>query len=50
MVWFFVFSEFVIVLKLNKQIFIVLISANGLKKNKYSEEIVGGVVTLDDLF
>ncbi len=33
-----------------KQIFIAIISANGLKLNKYSEELVSGVVTLDDLF
>lgn len=34
-----------------KQIFLAMISASGLKKTMYSEEIVdGGVVTLDDLF
>jgi uncharacterized protein len=33
-----------------KQIFIAMISANGVKKNKYSEELLSGVVTLDDLF
>lgn len=31
------------------QIFIALISANGLKENKHSEEIIQAVVTLDDL-
>lgn len=34
----------------NKQIFLAFISANGLKKNKYSDELVSGVVMLDDLF
>jgi AAA+ ATPase superfamily predicted ATPase len=34
----------------NKQIFLAIISANGVKKNIYSEEMVDGVVTLDDLF
>ena len=34
----------------NKQLFIVLISANGIKKNKYSDELLSGIVTLDDLF
>lgn len=37
--------------RVSKQIFLALISANGLKETIYSEEIVnGGVVTLDDLF
>lgn len=31
-----------------KQIFIAMISANGVKKNKYSEELLNGIVTLDD--
>lgn len=34
----------------NKQIFLVMISAAGLKLTMYSEEMVSGVVTLDDLF
>jgi hypothetical protein len=34
----------------NKQIFIVLISANDIKSTMYSEELVSSVVTLDDLF
>jgi AAA+ ATPase superfamily predicted ATPase len=35
----------------NKQIFLAMICANGLKKTKYSEDqIDGGVVTLDDFF
>lgn len=33
-----------------KQLFLVMICANGLKKNGYSEEIVHKVLTLDDLF
>ncbi len=38
------------VTRTNKQIFIVLISANGIKKNKYSDELISGIVTLGDLF
>lgn len=34
----------------NKQIFLVLISANGLAKNEYSEALISGLVTLGDLF
>ncbi len=34
----------------NKQFFLALISANGLKKTIYSEDMVDGLVTLDDLF
>jgi len=34
----------------NKQIFIAMIVAAGLKNNMYAEELVGGVVTLNDLF
>ncbi len=33
-----------------KQLFLVLISANGIKKNKYSEELITNIVTLDELF
>ena len=33
-----------------KQIFVAMISANGLKETIYSEEIVTGLVTLDDFF
>lgn len=33
-----------------KQIFFVMISANGIKDTIYSEELVQGVVTLEDLF
>ena len=38
------------VTRTKKQIFLVFIAANGLNKNKYSSEMVDGVVTLDDLF
>lgn len=34
----------------NKQLFIAIISANGIKRNKYSDELINRVVTLDDLF
>lgn len=33
-----------------KQLYIAFISASGIKENKYSKELVNGVVTLDDLF
>ncbi len=33
-----------------KQIFMAIVSANGLKKNSYSDELVSHTVTLDDLF
>ncbi len=33
-----------------KQLFLALISANGLKKNFYTEELIQGLVTLDDFF
>ena len=33
-----------------KQIFLAFVSASGLKKTIYSEEMVSGIVTLDDLF
>jgi hypothetical protein len=33
-----------------KQIFIAMISANDIKPTMYSEELISGVVTLDDLF
>lgn len=33
-----------------KQIFLVIISANGIKRNTYSDELISGVVTLNDLF
>jgi len=34
----------------NKQLLIAMITANGLKKTLYSEELIAGVVTLTDLF
>ncbi|MDF1795668.1 MAG: ATP-binding protein [Coxiellaceae bacterium] len=34
----------------NKQLSVVMISANGIKKNKHSEGLLSGVATLDDLF
>jgi AAA+ ATPase superfamily predicted ATPase len=33
-----------------KQLFLALISANGIKNHYYAEEMITGVVTLDDLF
>jgi AAA+ ATPase superfamily predicted ATPase len=36
--------------KIKKQIFLVIISANGLKPSMHSEEMVDGLVVLDDLF
>lgn len=38
------------VTKTNKQIFLAMISASGIKDTIYSEEMVDGLVTLDDLF
>ena len=35
---------------ISKQLFITFISANGLKRTLYSEEMVASVVVLDDLF
>ncbi len=34
----------------SKQLFLVMISANGIQQNAYSTELIDGVVTLDDLF
>lgn len=36
--------------KTNKEIFMALISANGVKENQYYEDLISGVVTLDELF
>jgi hypothetical protein len=36
--------------KTRKQIFLVLISANGLKPSAYSKEMISNIVTLEDLF
>jgi len=33
-----------------KQLFIVMITTMGLKNNFYAEELLSGVVTLEDLF
>lgn len=33
-----------------KELFLVLVSANGVKNSYYTEDLIGGVVTLDDLF
>jgi len=33
-----------------KQIFLCMISANGIKETSYSKELVSGVVTLDEFF
>ncbi len=33
-----------------KQIFIAMIAANGVNENMYSDELLSGIVTLDDLF
>ena len=38
------------VTKTSKQLFIAIISANGLKKNVYSDQLVNNVVTLQDFF
>lgn len=38
------------VTRTKKQIFLVLISANGIKSNLYSKKLLSGVVTLEDLF
>ena len=34
----------------HKQIFIAMISVNGLKQTMYSEELISNIITLDDLF
>jgi len=36
--------------KTSKQLFLAIISANGLKENVWSEEIVNGIASLDDFF
>jgi AAA+ ATPase superfamily predicted ATPase len=33
-----------------KELFLVFVSANGIKNNYYAEDLISGVVTLDDLF
>lgn len=39
-----------LVTRTNKQVFVAFVSAAGLKKTIYSEELVDGIVTLEDLF
>ena len=41
---------FKMVTRTNKQIFIVMITANGVKENQYSKDLIVATVTLDDLF
>jgi deoxyadenosine/deoxycytidine kinase len=36
--------------KTKKQIFMAMISANGLKQNQYAAEMISAVATLEDLF
>ena len=36
--------------KTQKQIFMAMIAANGIKQNLYADDLICGVVTLDDLF
>ncbi len=38
------------VTRTKKQLFLAFITSSGLKSNKYSDELISGVVTLDDLF
>lgn len=43
-------ETFRIVTRTKKELFLVIISANGLKENAYSRKLVNKVVTLSDLF
>lgn len=43
-------SVFIKVTRTRGQVFMAMISAGGVKKNKYSDELLSGIVTLDDLF
>jgi hypothetical protein len=43
-------ETFIKVSKVSKQIFLVLITATGLKQTLYSEDMVSGIVSLEDLF
>ena len=36
--------------KTSRRFFLCMVAANGLKKTMYSQELISGVVTLDDLF
>jgi len=43
-------NTFVQVTRTKKQIFIAMISANGIAKNLYADDLISNVVTLDELF
>ncbi len=43
-------DTFVATTRTQKQIFLSIISANGLKKNQYSEDLITHALTLEDLF
>jgi len=36
--------------KTKKQIFITMITINGLKDTMYSDDLIGGMMTIDDFF
>lgn len=36
--------------QIKKQLFLIMVAANGLKENMYSEDLIQQVITLDDLF
>ncbi len=38
------------VTRTNKQVFMALISANGVKRNQYSDDLISAIVTLEDFF
>jgi len=39
---------FIQMTKTKKQVFIALIASSGIKNNAYSDQLISGVVTLDD--
>jgi hypothetical protein len=43
-------EAFVTTTRTQKQVFLAIISANGLKKNRYSEDLITCALTLNDLF
>ena len=43
-------DAFVTTTRTQKQIFLAIISANGLKENRYSEDLITCALTLNDLF
>jgi DNA-binding sugar fermentation-stimulating protein len=43
-------DAFVTATQTQKQIFLAIISANGLKENRYSEDLIACALTLNDLF